>query len=101
MDNQPTGSINIDRSLMNKIGYLLKRLRQPNRHSNDTLEQTRECLAQMIDWVDAIFTDAQLRAAVDLLGERHELSRPPAFFPDMTNPMGTILSHSAENLEKL
>ncbi|KAG7004568.1 hypothetical protein G7Y79_00024g055180 [Physcia stellaris] len=55
---------------------------------------------QDMNWMDAIFTDAQLKAAVDLLGQRNVLSRPPAVFPDMTNPMGTILSHNAADREK-
>ena len=46
---------------------------------------------QDMNWMDAIFTDAQLKAAVDLLGQRNVFSRPPAVFPDMTNPMYDIV----------
>ena len=31
----------------------------------------------MVDWVEAIFTDAQLKAAIQLIGDRYELSSPP------------------------
>ena len=101
MDNPLSGSINIDHELIKKIGFLLKRLRQPSNPSNVTLRETRECLAQMVDWVEAIFTDAQIREAVALLGQRTLFSRPPAFCLSTRHPMGTILSHSAETKEKL
>ena len=47
------------------------------RTPNDTVEQYLERLAQLVDWLEACFTDAQLKAAVRLLGNREEVGPAP------------------------
>ena len=77
MDSQPTASIVVSNFYSRKIGYLLKRLTERTNHSNDSVKPYFKNHVQMVDWVEAIFTDAQLKAAIQLIRDRHELSSPP------------------------
>lgn len=100
MNNDPTAIIEIPGFYMAEIRDLLGRLTQGRIGPDETVERYLERLAMLVDWLEAYFTDAQLKAAVLLIGRREDLSPPPRHWvypcSPMTTPLGTILSLNDE-----
>ena len=86
---------------MEEISDILRRLK----HAKTILdpvdkEQYLKRLAQLVDWLEACFSDEQLKAAILFLGDRAYFSPAPQYwYPrvQMTTPLGTILSPNTEN----
>ena len=100
MNNDPTAIIEVPGFYMADIRDLLYRLTQGSTSHGQTFESYLERLAVLVDWLDACFTDAQLKAAVLLIGRREDLSPPPPYWvcpwSSMTTPLGTTLSLNNE-----